>query len=498
MRELLQKISVAFLAIFWIYALFSFVRRLTETPLPLQEEEGSPEETSEDTSLDEDTDLDLESFNSFDKSHFGFMHPNKLYEFAQELNVHWERNPFAPFIWGEIEKSSGSYDWSTTDDYVKKAQNHDIAMMATIWPYADWDQESCHDKLPYSSNPNRPDLGEYKQMPCDMESYKSFVGALVERYDGDGEDDLEGLKYPIRYWEVMDEPEEGEDVKYLNFKGEDQVGDYLEILKATGQAVKSVDSQSKVLNGGISELAAKEWTFWETIFRGVGRDYVDIITIHAVNSTEHLQMEPLSTFMSQYVLSQPVWITEVQFSTSAAMSSYRQDLEITRDLVGEVSAREVLSVMSQEDRSEEGWAEYMVKVYVKAFANGASRIFYVGLHNMRTGQNTAEMVYCEDTEANLVDNFTELDSSKCTKQKVFYAFATLVSKIDYFEDVGKLAEGQYKVALRKRTIYVLWGDRGLPKEVKGSIRVTDIYGESEEMQAENLFLSDEPVYVEVL
>lgn len=495
LRKVFQISSVVLVACLLLYGLFTFLRRLTEAPILLSEEEGDGG-TTEQTSDGKVSSLDLDYFNSFDKSHFGLMHPNKTYAFASELNIHWERNPFAPFIWGEVEKTEGNYDWGTLDEYVKKAQSYEIGMIATIWPYANWDQESCHEKLPSSTHPNRVDLGDYKQSPCDMSAYKRFVTALVERYDGDLKDDMVGLTYPIRYFEVMNEPEEGKDVQLLNFKGEDQAVDYLEILKATAQAIESADPRAKVLNGGIAGLGSKEWQFWETIFKGVGRDLVDIITIHAVNSPEHLQMVPIEKFKLQYLLTQPVWITEVQFGSSNLTSSlYEKNL--TESLTSTVSAREVLPISSEKERSEEEWSKYLVKTFVQAFSSGAQRLFHVGLHNRRRVQNTADLVYCDDEEAVLVDNFTELDTSKCDKQKMFDAFKTLVSKIDYFEIVEKLDEGQYKFTLRKKNVYVLWGNKPLPREVKGDIRLTDIYGEIENIQAENLFLSDEPVYVEL-
>jgi hypothetical protein len=498
MRKYLQIFLVVFSAGFILYAFFFFVRKLTEAPASPSEEELSEQRENGSVSTGELSDLDLEAFNGFDKSHFGFMHPNKVYSFAKDLEVHWERNPFAPFVWGDVEKSKGSYNWEETDNYVKKAQSYEIALVATIWPYADWDQETCHEKLESHLHPNRPDLGEYKQKPCDMESYKNFVRALVERYDGDGEDDLEGLKYPIRYWEVMNEVEEGEDVQFLNFRGEDQSRDYLDILVATAQAVNTSDSQAKVLNGGIAGLAQKEWDFWEEIFKGVGRDYIDIINIHAVNSPDHLQMVPIKSFMLENLLTNPVWITEVQFASSQMQSYKRPEFKLTGSIVGGVSAREVLSITSSEEKTEEEWSEYLVKVYVQAFEQDASRLFYVGLNNTRTTQNSAQLVYCDDEEANLVDNFIELDTTKCRKQKMFDAFDTLVSKIDYFEDVEKLAEGQYKFTLRRKVIYVLWGNEDLHREIKGDIRITDIFGERVDTQADSLTLSSEPVYVELL
>lgn len=43
-------------------------------------------------------------------------------------------------------------------------------------------------------------------IPVDTPKYIRFVEAAVERYDGDGVDDMPGLTNPIRYWQVGNEP----------------------------------------------------------------------------------------------------------------------------------------------------------------------------------------------------------------------------------------------------------------------------------------------------
>ncbi len=38
--------------------------------------------------------------------------------------------------------------------------------------------------------------------PKDLEQWQSFVAMVVERYDGDGQDDAPGLMRPVRYFQV--------------------------------------------------------------------------------------------------------------------------------------------------------------------------------------------------------------------------------------------------------------------------------------------------------
>lgn len=57
--------------------------------------------------------------------------------------------------------------------------------------------------------------------PEHMDAFAAWVQLLVERYDMDGEDDMEGLRYPIRHFEIG--------VEFSSFEPE-PVDDYLEML----------------------------------------------------------------------------------------------------------------------------------------------------------------------------------------------------------------------------------------------------------------------------
>ncbi len=75
-------------------------------------------------------------------------------------------------------------------------------------------------------------------LPKDEKSYRKYVKALVERYDGDGISDMPGLRVPIKHWQVDNEPPHG-------------LSDYAAFLKITYEAVKAADPDAKVLIGGV-------------------------------------------------------------------------------------------------------------------------------------------------------------------------------------------------------------------------------------------------------
>jgi len=70
----------------------------------------------------------------------------------------------------------------------------------------------------------------------------NFVKAIVDRYDGDGKNDLLNLKYPVRNWHLSEE--------YPEFYIPPQV--YVDLLKMTYPVIKETDPQAKVILHGIA------------------------------------------------------------------------------------------------------------------------------------------------------------------------------------------------------------------------------------------------------
>ncbi len=131
----------------------------------------------------------------------------------------WERDHPGKANWQVIEPSRGNYNWTIIDNYVRSAQASGVQILFTIWPFTDWDQLICNSDLP--EEPPLPigaaekgkDPGGFSELsrrrgkPCDMNVYQDYLRFLVERYDGDGDNDMAGLRYPVKYWEVGNEPE---------------------------------------------------------------------------------------------------------------------------------------------------------------------------------------------------------------------------------------------------------------------------------------------------
>ena len=82
-----------------------------------------------------------------ESARFGFLgvypdHKNEFdYEEMAKIGVGWIRVIWgeSSFVWGNIEKVEGIYDFSLQDEFVKEMQKYGFNIFPVIWPYAQWD-----------------------------------------------------------------------------------------------------------------------------------------------------------------------------------------------------------------------------------------------------------------------------------------------------------------------------------------------------------------------
>jgi len=398
--------------------------------------------SEENKSIDDNGGVITEYDSNTLNSRFGFMHPDDFQDMT-DMGVFWQRPHPGPFIWDEIETSSGVFNWDGCDEEVKNSQKYGVNIIATIWPFADWDQNSCHSKISSSGGLIFEELGDYRQKPCDMNSYQNFITNLVERYDGDGVDDMPGLVVPIKYWEVSNEPSmQSNWLVFFNGPAED----YFDILNATYQSIKNADNDAKVVKGGMAGVMDENIEFWEKIFSLGGDSYFDIGNIHSINSdSDAINGPEYKAFLDQQGIDKPFWITEVE-----------------------------LGSMNQEKDGylETDMSDSLITNFVQAFASGAEKIFHPGI-------------------------VKSTSKSEPGKENTYNALQTIVDKIDYFDTVEKLDDYQFKFTLENNVVYVLWGENNIPEEITGQVRMTDASGSETVLNITDLSLSDSPVFIEM-
>ena len=294
--------------------------------------------------------------------------------------------------------------------------------------------------------------------PCNMADYRDFIKKFVERYDGDGIEDMPGLRYPVKYWEIMNEPGlQGRDPSELKFfHGTPE--EYLEILKASYSAIKEADPEAKVVMGGMAGMHGQFVEFWEPIIDEAG-SYFDIANIHSIDTDERredLFVLKFKRFLKKHGVEKPIWVTEAQFGP----------LEFEQE---------------KRKLGEEEMNRLLVRATVLSLALGAEKIFFVS------------------------DNWYK---------STFSAYETLAEKLNRFhsvevveqryvenreEDAGVTSSyGCYRFRAENKTIYVAWGEGRLSQCVEGRVKVMDIYGNERAADAGEVVLAGVPIYAEVL
>jgi hypothetical protein len=385
-------------------------------------------------------------------SNFGFLSATYNAAELEALGIKWDRPHPGPFIWSQIEETRGIYNWDEVDQYVARAQQQNFAILATIWPFNGWDQAAWDiDDDSTESIVFEEEMGRSRHKPYDMEAYQEFVIALVERYDGDGTDDMPGLEFPIKYWEASNEPSMQDGFNTF-FDGSPE--DYLEILKATYQAVRAADPEAKVVQGGMAGMESWMVSFWEPILEE-GQRYFDIANIHSIGASEVLNVPEFKTLLARYGIDKPVWVTEAQHRAGTTL--YGEELSL------------------------EQHAEVMVTSYVLSFAHGVDKIFYTSFRAPPSGDPQFGQ--------------SALVGSKGEKRPAYYAVETMINKLNGFTEAEELGTGSYRFRTGERTVYVLWGSSAVPQEITGQVLVTNIYGQ--EAITDNPVATDSPIFIEL-
>lgn len=246
----------------------------------------------------------------------------------------WIRPHPGPFLWDSMQTEiSSNISFNNTDEEVNDAQDAKVGILATLWPFAEWDQKNRPnaDDCKVSSNDEflaRKDKGkkgdmaylpEHRCNPNDWVIYQKWVTSVVERYDGDGVGDMPDLKIPIKYWEVMNEPDLSWNNDFvdsrLSFYKQEPV-DYAELLIKTSQAIRQADPDAKVVIAGAAGGNDQFLNFYRQVF---GNEETltafDIANVHCISNDNYdsFNVEPYKRMLTEFGLeSKPIWVTEAE------------------------------------------------------------------------------------------------------------------------------------------------------------------------------------------
>ncbi len=386
---------------------------------------------------------------SVDASPFGFhpaLAPGFGFDYAEEIGVRWHR-PGLYLMWvlGQPDVSSDDYVWDLFDRDVR-AVPRGMRQMRNLCV--------CHDAM--IQVPNRPLIEAVKRpeidvsqhtdgttyRPKDVAKYQRWVRAVVERYDGDGVDDMPGLTAPIKYWQVDNEPPRRRE-------------GYPDLVRITSQAVKEADPTARVLIGGL-EIPFDDYRdrIYETeqlpMLRELRGKGIDILDLHWFGHLDEAQKLPKAIERVSRDLKQcgfentAIWFTEMGTYSGGPRHHQGHPLPL---------------------QSERQQAAEMLQRHVVAMGEGVEKLFWAW--GMTEGfVNVHDNDYFDNTGF-VYDGIGPDDPGRGTKKIVYWTYQRMTGLLQHWD--AKLPErlplGEAAVGYRFRTsnaaegaILVLWLD----------------------------------------
>ena len=140
-----------------------------------------------------------------------------------------------------------------------------------------------------------------------MDDYKNFLIKLVDRYDGDGSNDMPGLTKPIKYWDIMNEPE-----FKMFFKGSKE--DFVETFNFSSKVIKEKQADAVIVMAGAAGMFPENKRYWKSVLPKI-KDHFDIANIHHISGPEgqcdkELWVDEFATLLKSVDIDKPIWLTE--------------------------------------------------------------------------------------------------------------------------------------------------------------------------------------------
>ena len=278
--------------------------------------------------------------------------------------------------------------------------------------------------------------GACRYNPCDWDKYEAFLNAMIERY-----------KDRIKYWQIENEPKESG-----GYFSETPEG-YAILLSTSKDIIKNVCSDCNVLIAGIWNDDGFE--YYDEVFDYLKennlQDSFDIFDMHTGANHDNIEeiYTKITTLLSKYgYLNKPIWSTEF-----GPLNPKGQVCEIPVDI-----------------------GETLIKNFVVTLSIGFEKLFW-------RANECPSWIINKDGE----------------KTATYHAYNTLIEKIEGFNSLEKLNDGQYKFIVNEKRVYVLWcnsGNCASPFEITGTVKVTDYLGNEEVKAANQIVLTQNPVFVE--
>ncbi len=215
---------------------------------------------------------------------------------VDQSHIGWAR---VELRWNQVEPQRNQWDWGGTDLLVNSYAQKNMNLLGLLCYSVAWASGG-------SGN------GTVFGPPTDMNAWETYVRTTVSHYKGQ-----------IHTWEIWNEPDVA--MFWNNHDGGDPVV-YQQMLQRAYTAIKSVDPNATVMNGGVTGTE-RGANFVNTLVNNGGGNYLDAVAFHgyvANGSVDDLfyynTIWPLISKARQHA-NKPLWITEYGWSSGSSGGS---------------------------------------------------------------------------------------------------------------------------------------------------------------------------------
>lgn len=172
-------------------------------------------------------------------------------EICGKMPVRWVN--LTKLEWKVIERwpprnGKHRYNWSDLDGAVRAWQRNGVHIMLSLRFHSPWATAPRTDKeFVYLGGLARAlalRTADYLPRPERMQDLREYARNLVERYDGDGTDDMPGLLYPVLHYQVGNE-------YYNEVYWTGTADEYGVLLRAFRKGARAASSKVKIILSGI-------------------------------------------------------------------------------------------------------------------------------------------------------------------------------------------------------------------------------------------------------
>ena len=118
---------------------------------------------------------------------------------------------------------------------------------------------------------------------------------------------MPGLTKPIKYWDVMNEPEFD-----MFFKGSEE--DFVEIFNFSSKVIKEQQPDAVIVMAGAAGMFPENKKYWKSALPKI-KDHFDIANIHHISGPDgqcdkELWVDEFADLLKSIDVNKPIWLTE--------------------------------------------------------------------------------------------------------------------------------------------------------------------------------------------